>query len=114
MFYDEEIKNVLNKLKSSNNGLTEVEANKRLNIYGKNELLENKKDSHFLLFLKEFNDPMIIILIISSIVSFIISWINHDSFTDSIIIILIVIINSFMGYIQEVKADNALESLILF
>ena len=54
---------------------------------------------------------MIIILILSAIVSFILSIINNESFTDSIIILLIVIINAIVGYIQELKADKALEEL---
>ncbi len=111
MFYDETIKDCLNKLDSSMEGLSQKEAQSRLKKYGYNELLTEKKKSKLNMFLSEFNDPMIIILIISSIVSFIVAFINHESYADSIIIILIVIINACIGYFQEEKADKALDAL---
>lgn len=111
MFHNLSIKEVFDKLQSSINGLSSNEAYKRLEKNGKNELTEKRKKSNFLIFLSEFNDPMIIILIIASIISFIVSIIDKTSFTDSIIIIAIVIINAIMGYVQEKKADKAIESL---
>lgn len=54
---------------------------------------------------------MIIILILSAIVSFILSILNNESFIDSLIILAIVILNAILGFIQELKADKAIESL---
>ena len=73
MFHNLSIKEVFDKVQSSINGLSSNEAYKRLEKNGKNELTEKRKKSNFLIFLSEFNDPMIIILIIASIISFIVS-----------------------------------------
>lgn len=110
-FYNLNIKDALKKLNTSENGLSNNEALKRLNKDGKNTIKESKKQSKLKKFLNEFNDTMIIILIISAIVSFILSFINKEPFTDSIIILTIVILNAILGFIQEQKADQAIESL---
>jgi len=110
-FYNLDIKETLKKLNTSENGLSNNEALKRLNKDGKNTIKESKKQSKLKKFLNEFNDTMIIILIISAIVSFILSFINKEPFTDSIIILTIVILNAILGFVQEQKADQAIESL---
>lgn len=110
-FYSEEIKKVFQELDSNEDGLTVLEAKKRLEINGKNKLIAEKKESKINKFLDEFKDLMIVVLIISAIVSFILSLINKESFIDSIIIIAIVIVNAILGFIQELKADKAIDSL---
>ena len=111
MFYKNLVKEVYESLETSDKGLSSTEAKNRLKKCGYNELVEKKKESNFKKFLNQFNDPMIIILILSAIVAFIVSIINNESFTDSIVIILIVVINAIMGYMQEQKADKALDAL---
>ncbi len=111
MYHSKTIGDVIKELQSSKNGLTEKEAEKRLKNNGFNKLNEAKKESNFKKFIKEFKDIMIIILIMSAGISFALAVINHESFIDSIAIIFIVILNAIMGYIQEIKADKALESL---
>ncbi len=93
-------------------GLTNEEVIKRQNQYGKNVLKNNKKESLLVKFLKQFNDFMIIILIMASIVSAGVSWYQgeHD-YIDSIIIIAIVVLNAIMGVLQEAKAEKSIESL---
>ena len=93
-------------------GLTNEEVIKRQNQYGKNVLKDNKKESLLVKFLKQFNDFMIIILIMASIVSAGVSWYQgeHD-YIDSIIIIAIVVLNAIMGVLQEAKAEKSIESL---
>lgn len=93
------------------NGLTNEEAQSRLAKYGANKLTERKKKSNILLFLAQFNDFMIILLIVASIFSAVVSYIRHESFVDSIIIIVIVVINAILSFIQEKKADAAIEEL---
>lgn len=110
-YYELEALDCLKKLKSNEMGLTEEEAEKRLKFDGKNKLKEAKKQSKLSKFLSEFNDLMIIILLLSALVSFIISIVNKEPFTDSIIIIGIVIMNAILGFIQELKADKAIDSL---
>ena len=74
------------------NGLQYEQVKKRQNEYGKNKLKEKKKESLFIKFLKQFNDFMIIILIIASIISAIVSKMQGENdYVDSIIIIGIVI-----------------------
>ena len=93
-------------------GLTDDEVIKRQNQYGKNELQNTKKEGILLKFFKQFNDFMIIILIMASIVSAGVSWYQGENdYIDSIIIISIVVLNAIMGVIQEAKAEKSIESL---
>lgn len=93
-------------------GLSDEEVKERQQEYGKNKLKEKKKDSFFIKFLKQFNDFMIIILIIASIISAVISKIQGENdYVDSIIIIGIVMFNALMGVIQEAKAEKSIEAL---
>ncbi len=93
-------------------GLSEKQIQERIEKYGKNELEEKKKDSIIIRFLKQFNDFMIIILIIASIISAIVSKMEGSGdYFDSIIIIAIVVFNAIMGLVQEAKAEKSLEAL---
>ena len=104
---------VLKELKTSQKeGLESEEAKQRQIKYGKNKLEEKKKETFLVKFIKQFNDFMIIILIIASIVSAGISYMqNENDYIDSIIIIAIVILNALMGVIQEAKAEKSIEAL---
>ena len=93
-------------------GLTHDEVKKRLHHYGKNELIEKKKKNIFIKFLEQFNDFMIITLIIAAIISAVVSKLNGEAdYIDSIIIVAIVIFNAIMGLVQEQKAEKSLEAL---
>ena len=97
---------------NSKTGLRENEVAKRQEKYGKNKLKESKKESIFIKFLKQFNDFMIITLIIASIISAVVSKMQGEGdYIDSIIIIAIVIFNAILGVIQEAKAEKSIESL---
>ena len=104
---------VIKKLKTNpKNGLNEEEVVFRRNKYGKNKLDDKPKESLLVKFLKQFNDFMIIILIIASIVSAGISYFQGENdYIDSIIIIAIVILNALMGVVQEAKAEKSIEAL---
>lgn len=110
-FYSLEVNETLKRLDSNEEGLSENEVLIRLNKDGKNKIIEDKRQSKLSKFLNEFKDLMIIILILSSIVSFILSYLNNKPFIDSIIIVAIVLLNAILGFIQELKADKAIESL---
>ena len=109
--YKEKIDEIFYRLKTNEKGLSEDEANIRLQRDGDNKLKEKKKKSNLLLFLGQFNDFMIILLIFASMFSAIISYIKNESYIDSIIIIIIVVINAILSFIQEKKADVAIEEL---
>ena len=112
MWYTKELNRVFKELNTRKGGLTEEEASKRLEKYGANNLKEKKKESLFIKFIKQFNDFMIIVLIIAAIISAIVAKTNGSGdYIDSIIIIAIVIFNAIMGLIQEEKAEKSLEAL---
>lgn len=101
------------KLKTNfNTGLTEEEAKERQKEYGKNKLADKKKENIVIKFFKQFNDFMIIILIIASGISGVMAKIDGTGdYIESIIIIAIVIFNAIMGLVQENKAEKSLEAL---
>ena len=109
--YNETVEELYKRLSTSKLGLTDEEAQKRLEKYGENKLTEKKKKSNIALFFGQFNDFMIILLIFASIFSAIISYIRNESYIDSIIIIIIVVINAVLSFIQEKKADVAIQEL---
>lgn len=93
-------------------GITQEEAKKRIKHYGKNKLADKKKENIFIRFIKQFNDFMIIILIVASIISAVVSKFDGSGdYIDSIIIIAIVVFNAIMGLLQEAKAEKSLEAL---
>ena len=104
--YNLSIDEILEKLNTNVGGLTDDEANLRMNKYGQNILISERKKSNVSKFFLQFKDLMIIILILSAIVSFVLSYINKESYIDSIIIIAIVIINGVIGFIQEMKISG--------
>lgn len=79
--------------------------------YGVNELKAKKKKTLPIKFLEQFKDFMIIILIIAALVSGIIGYIENEGITDSIIILIVVIMNAIIGVAQESKAEKSLEAL---
>ena len=93
-------------------GLSEEEVKRRQEKYGKNKLKDKKKENIFFKFIKQFNDFMIIILIIASIISAVVSKMQGENdYFDSIIIIAIVVLNAIMGLVQEAKAEKSIEAL---
>ena len=97
---------------NAKNGLAEEEAKKRKEQNGPNKLKEKPKENIIIRFIKQFNDFMIIILILASVISAIVSYMQGEKdYLDSIIIIAIVIFNSIMGLVQESKAEKSIENL---
>ena len=113
MWYTKDLETITKELRTNvERGLNEEEVSRRIEKYGKNRLKEKKKESMFIRFIKQFNDFMIIILIIASIVSAVIAYVEGSGdYIDSIIIIAIVIFNAIMGLVQETKAEKSLEAL---
>ena len=103
-------KEVLDQLKvTAESGLTDSEVKKRLEQYGPNELKSAEKESLFMRFLDQMKDPMIIVLLVAAVLSFVSS--GFTDWVDSVIILLIVIVNAVISISQEDNAEKALEAL---
>jgi len=97
---------VLKRLKTNIQGLTQEEAQKRLVQYGENKLEEKKPVTPWQIFFNQFKSVLIAILLIATIASFAIGEV-----TDAFTILAIVILNAILGFTQEFKAEKALEAL---
>ena len=93
-------------LDSSPLGLSSQLVEQRISEYGLNELLEKRRKPAWILFLKQFNDFMILLLIVAAIISGLIGDIG-----DTIVILLIVFLNAIIGFVQEYRAGKALDEL---
>lgn len=97
---------VLKEFKTGSDGLSTKQAEENLAKYGKNALVEGKKKTAFQVFLEQFKDLMVIILIIAAVIS---------AFTGDLesmlVIIAVLILNAILGTVQHVKAEKSLESL---
>ncbi|MBQ3012685.1 MAG: cation-translocating P-type ATPase [Clostridia bacterium] len=115
-FYCEDKENVLRELDASSEGLTSAEAKKRLAENGKNKLVEAKKESVIVRFLKQLAEPMTIILLVAAAISAgveIYNGLQHgfEFPADVVIILAVVLINAILGVLQESKAEKAIEAL---
>lgn len=105
-WYQKDVEEIFTELSSNRQGLTQSEIVKREGTYGKNVLQESKPVHPLVIFLSQFKDLLVIILIIAAIISMI------SGETESTIVILAVItMNSILGTIQTVKAQKSLDSL---
>lgn len=93
---------------SSVTGLTSAQVQKRLEENGYNQLKENKKESIIIKFLNQFKDTLTIILLVAAAVSFIV---EPSEWIDSVIILVVVMVNAILGVAQESKAEKSLEAL---
>jgi len=109
--YLEEKETVLEALSSTANGLSEKEAQDRLEKNGKNKLIEGKKKSLFKRIIDQLADPMVLVLIGAAVVSFITALIEQESPTDVFIILAVVVLNTVLGVVQESKAEKAIDAL---
>jgi len=98
---------VLLVLNSRRFGLTATEAKTRLLQYGPNELKGRKKTPPIVVFLRQFLSPLIYILLAAVIVSVIV-----EHFMDAAVIMGVLLLNAVMGFIQETRAESAMEALI--
>ena len=105
------LEEILSAQKTSLQGLTQEEADRRLEEHGKNKLKEGKKASLIQRFLEELADPMIIILLVAALISGITAFYEGESFADVLIILAVVIINAILGVVQESKAEAAIAAL---
>ena len=104
--YQMKKEDVLKMLGSSENGLTQSQAEGNQKKYGKNELAEGKKKNPFILFLEQYKDFLVIILIIAAIISGVLGDIES-----AVVIFVVITINAILGTVQHIKAEQSLDSL---
>ena len=105
-WYQKESEEALRELHSGKDGLTDEEVSKRREQYGFNELKEKKKESVFQVFLSQFKDLMVIILIIAATISML----TGDA-ESTLVIFAVLVLNAVLGTVQHVKAEKSLEAL---
>ncbi|MFW9904629.1 MAG: cation-translocating P-type ATPase, partial [Candidatus Thorarchaeota archaeon] len=116
-WHSENLDNLLDQLGVDDSGLSNEEAKKRLERYGPNELERVKKKHPIFLFFEQFKDPLVIILLVALVISVIIGIFSPDEherteyFIDALAISTIVTFNAIFGFIQEYRAEAALEAL---
>jgi len=108
-FWSWDIDKTLKYFKSSEKGLSDKEANSRLFQYGPNEIEKKEKRHGLQIFLSQFKNVLVLVLIIAAVIAFFL----HERI-DSVVILAIVVLNSIMGFIQEYKAEKALRELKSF
>lgn len=101
MWYKKTVQEVFNEFSTSGKGLTDVDANERLKIQGKNVLPKGETETLFKLFVSQFIDPIIIILIVTIALSMIIG-----EYLDAFFITLVILLDAFLGTFQEWRAVN--------
>lgn len=110
MYFKNE-EDIFKTLNSNIDGLDSKEAKKRLNDYGQNIILNKKKTPLILRFLKQFNDTMIIILLVVAVLLYFYGCFYSHEYTDTIVILFVVFINAIVGFIQEEKDSLILKDL---
>lgn len=103
----------LEHLRTNERGLSLEEAEKRRTEFGANVLEEGKKKNLFVLFLSQFKDFMLILLIVAAVMSAVIAFVTKDSkeLLDTVIIAAIILLNAVIGFVQQTRADKAIENL---
>ncbi len=111
-WFNKEISEVEKELKTNvKEGLTEEDVKQKYEEYGMNELKQKKKKSLFVKFLEQFKDFMIIVLIVAAVISGAVGIAEGEGITDTIIILIVVVLNAIIGVVQESKAEKSLEAL---
>ena len=109
--YTQPAEELLQELGTTAQGLSAEEAAQRLEKYGPNKLKEAEKPTLLQRFLKQMQDPMLLILLAAAAVSGVANLFSHEPFTEAIIILVVVLLNAALGVFQESKAEAAIEAL---
>ena len=105
-FHSRNITEIFHELKTSEKGLSLEDSKRRLSKNGLNEISQKKKTPEILIFLKQFHSPLIYILFVAMIISFI-----FGHLVDGYVILAVVLINATIGFVQERKAERAIDAL---
>ncbi len=110
-WHSTEIDSVLSALETSREGISNEEVAKRLQEYGPNELKEEAKKQWYHLLWEQFTSILVIVLVISAAVSGYIAVQEGEPMTDMYVIMVIVVMNGILGFVQEYRAEKAVEAL---
>ena len=110
-WHSTEIDSVLSALETSREGISNEEVAKRLQEYGPNELKEEAKKQWYHLLWEQFTSILVIVLVISAAVSGYIAVQGGEPMTDMYVIMVIVVMNGILGFVQEYRAEKAVEAL---
>ena len=106
-----EIEEALSSLQSAAHGLSQEEAQRRLAEHGPNELQEKKRVSCWILFLEQFKNFLVIILLIAAIVSGVLAALGEGDVWDPVLIVIIIFFATILGFVQEYRSEKALDAL---
>jgi len=115
-FHAEKIEDVLRSLNSTKKGLSSGEAEKRLREYGPNILQEKERIGPFQIFLRQFQDIFVLMLLAAIIISLLSVYMKGveatlEDYADAITIAVIVLLNATVGFVQEYRSERAMEAL---
>ncbi len=110
-WHSTDIDGVLAALETSTDGISDEEAAKRLTEYGPNELMEEGGTKWYHILWEQFTSLLVIVLIISAAVSGYLAWKEGEAMTDMFVILIIVVMNGVLGFVQEYRAEQAVEAL---
>ncbi|MEO5894033.1 MAG: cation-translocating P-type ATPase [Ferruginibacter sp.] len=105
-WYNKSVEDALKEIGSNPNGLDDATVQEKLSEYGKNELKGKKKISPLLIFFHQFLDVMILVLAVAAVISWFIG-----ELSDTIVIVVIILLNAVIGFVQEYRAEKAIEAL---
>jgi len=105
-WYQREVNQVIDELKTSEHGLTQAEAGRRLSEVGPNKLAEAEKISRMKILMHQFKSPLIYILVIAAVVTFFL-----QEYKDTGVIAAVLVLNALIGFIQEYKAEKQVQAL---
>ena len=109
--YQKTIEEIYSEYQTSKEGLSDKEAERRLGLFGKNVLIQKYKKSKWKIFLSQFKNIMVILLLLVGVMSLVYAIFTSGDFLEPIVILGTSLINCLMGYFQESKAEDALEKL---
>src|SRR4030042_4320771 len=109
-WYQLPVEDVFKRLDSDSIGLTSTEAIDRLKKYGLNEL-KSKKPSVLMRFLRQFNNPLVYVLLVAAAITGTLTLSGEHMLPDTVVILGVVILNVILGFVQEGKTESALEAL---
>ncbi len=110
-WHSKKIDDILSDLGTSREGISDSEASERLQEYGPNELKEEDKKQWYHFLFEQFTSILVIVLIISAIISGYLAVRKNEPMTDMYVILVIVVMNAILGFIQEYRAEQAVEAL---